>query len=46
MNDNKLAGAELKNLIKYKELRVIKFGANNVKDFSDLEPLVKHLNIC
>jgi hypothetical protein len=38
--DNKLSGAELKQLLKYPELRVIKFGANNVKELSEIEVLV------
>lgn len=40
MADNKLSGAELKNLLKYDQLRIIKFGANLIKDFADLESLV------
>ena len=40
MTDNKLSGAELKNLVKYNQLRVIKFGANLIKDFADLDVLV------
>lgn len=37
--DNKLPGSELKNLLKYKQLKSIKFAANNVKDFGDIEVL-------
>ena len=42
LNDNKLSGAELKNLTKYEQLCVLKFAGNQVKDFDDLEPLVRH----
>jgi len=42
LNDNKLPGSELKNLVKYKELRVLKFAGNLLKEFSDLESLVRH----
>lgn len=41
--DNKLPGSELKHLLKYPQLRVIKFGANLLKEFADLEVL-KPLN--
>jgi hypothetical protein len=41
MADNKLTGGELKNLLKYAELRVIKFGANNVKDIDEIRVLVR-----
>jgi hypothetical protein len=37
--DNKLPGSELKNLLKYKQLKSIKFAANNVKEFGDIEVL-------
>ena len=40
MADNKLAGGELKNLLEYTELRVVKFGANNVKDLNEIRVLV------
>ena len=39
VTDNKLAGGELKNLVKFQNLRTIKFGANNVKDLSELAVL-------
>jgi hypothetical protein len=42
LNDNKLPGAELKNLVKYKELRTLKFAGNLLKEFADLESLVRH----
>lgn len=46
MADNKLTGSDLAALTKYAELRTIKFAGNLVKDFSDLEPLVrKFLNL-
>ena len=37
--DNKLASSELKHLLKYPQLKVIKYGGNLVKDFSDLTVL-------
>ena len=40
MNDNYLSGNDLKNLLKYPELRVIKFGNNNVKDLDEIQQLV------
>ena len=40
MADNKLSGAELKSLLKYTELKVIKYGANNVKDLEEIRVLV------
>jgi hypothetical protein len=40
MNDNNLAGAELKQLAQYDQLQTIKFGNNQIKQISDLEPLV------
>ena len=43
MTDNHMSGAELKYLVKYEQLRILKFGANLLKDFSDLESL-KSLN--
>jgi acidic leucine-rich nuclear phosphoprotein 32 family member A/C/D len=39
MADNKLPGSELKHLLKYPQLKVIKFGANLLKDYADLEVL-------
>jgi hypothetical protein len=39
VTDNKLSGAELKNLVKYNNLATIKFAANNVKDVSELAVL-------
>ena len=39
MTDNHMSGAELKHLIKFEQLRTLKFGANNLKDFSELEAL-------
>jgi len=41
LNENKLSGAELKNLTKYEQLRTLKFAGNVVKEFSDLEVLVR-----
>lgn len=41
LNDNKLAGSELKNLTKYKQLRTLKFAGNLVKEFSDIETIVR-----
>ena len=45
MTDNKLSGAELKNLVKYTELIVIKFAANNVKELSELAVLTDLKNL-
>lgn len=39
MTDNRLAGAELKNLLKYPNLKVIKFANNQVKEISEVEVL-------
>lgn len=39
MADNKLPGSELKHLLKFPQLKVIKFGANLLKDYADLEVL-------
>jgi hypothetical protein len=36
INDNYLSGNDLKSLLKYPELRVIKFGNNNVKDLDEI----------
>ena len=41
MTDNNLSGNELKSLLKYPELRVIKFGNNKVKDLDEIRQLVK-----
>lgn len=41
LNDNKLPGSELKNLAKYANLKTLKFAGNLVKEFSDLEALVR-----
>lgn len=45
LTDNHMSGNELKHLLKYPELKTIKFGANNLKDYSELEVLagLKHL---
>jgi hypothetical protein len=40
LNDNKLAGGEVKNLNKYKGLHVLKLANNLIKTFADLEVLV------
>ena len=40
MADNKLSGNELKNLLKYTDLKVIKYGANLVKSFEEISVLV------
>ena len=40
MTDNNLSGNELKSLLKYPELRVIKFGNNKVKDLDEIRQLV------
>lgn len=40
MNDNKLSGSELKNLLKYEKLKTIKLAKNLIKDISDIEVLV------
>jgi hypothetical protein len=40
MTDNKLSGAELKNLLKYDNLETLKFGANNIKTLTEIEILV------
>ena len=45
MTDNKLSGAELKNLVKYKNLATIKFAANNVKEVSELSVLKELTNL-
>ncbi len=42
MADNRLAGSELKNLLKFPELKVIKFGANLVKELYEIRVLVSH----
>ncbi len=39
MADNRLAGSELKNLLKFPELKVIKFGANLVKELDEIRVL-------
>lgn len=45
LNDNKLNGAELKHLAKYKQLMVLKYANNLVKDYADVEALVCLSNI-
>lgn len=40
MNDNNLAGSELKQLVQFDQLQTIKFGNNQIKQLADLEPLV------
>lgn len=42
MADNRLAGSELKNLLKFPELKVIKFGANLVKELDEIRVLVSN----
>jgi len=40
VSDNLLQGGELKNLLKYDQLKTIKCGANHIKEFADVEVLV------
>lgn len=42
MADNRLAGSELKNLLKFPELKVIKFGANQVNKLDEIRVLVSN----
>ena len=40
MADNKLQGGELINLLKYTDLKVIKYSANLVEDLDEIRVLV------
>ena len=41
LNDNNLEGNQLKNITKYKNLKTLKFAKNQVKEYKELECLVR-----